>query len=60
MARDSLEAYVDAASAVLSLPIEEAWKPAIRANVEVIFGLAALVAEFPLADAIEPAPVFEA
>jgi hypothetical protein len=42
------------------LPIESAWLPSIRANVEVTFRLAKLVDDFPLPDEAGPAPVFEA
>ncbi len=45
---------------MLKLPIESAWLPSIRANVEVTFRLAQLVEDFPLPDEAEPAPVFEA
>ena len=45
----------------LGLPIEPDWKPAVRANLDVTFKLAALVAdEFALPDDAEPAPVFKA
>ena len=47
-------------SAALGLPVEPAWKPAIKANLQVTLRLAALVAEFELPDEAEPAPVFEA
>jgi len=56
----SLDAYIDAAARTLDLPIEPAWKPAVRANLELTLRLAALVAEFPLPDEADPAPVFEA
>ncbi len=42
------------------LPIEPAWKPAVRSNLEVTLRLAAAVADFPLPDEAEPAPVFVA
>jgi len=57
---DSLDDYIDAAAGALAVPIEPAWKPAVRANLELTMRLAALVAEFPLPDEAEPAPVFEA
>jgi len=57
---DSLDDYIDAAARALAVPIEPAWKPAVRANLELTLRLAALVAEFPLPDEAEPAPVFEA
>jgi hypothetical protein len=58
--RDSLDDYIAAAARALAVPIEPGWKPAVRANLEVTLRLAALVAEFPLPDEAEPAPVFEA
>jgi hypothetical protein len=57
---DTTDAWITSSAAMLGLPIESAWLPAIRANVEVTFRLAALVDEFPLLDEAEPAPVFEA
>ncbi len=52
-------AWIRSSAAMLNLPLEAAWLPAIKANVEVTFRLAALVDEFPLPDEIEPAPVYE-
>jgi len=60
MAADSLDDFIDAAARALALPIEEAWKPAIRANLEVSLRLARLVDEFALPDEAEPASVFTA
>ena len=60
MAADFLDNYIDAAGEALALPIEDAWKPAVRANLEVSFRLAKLVDEFPLPDETEPASVFTA
>ena len=60
MAEDSLEDYIDAASKLLRLPVKEAWKPAVRANLEVSMRLARLVDEFALSDVAEPASVFTA
>ena len=57
---DSLDAYIDAVGSALALPIEDAWKGAVRANLEVSFRLAKLVDEFPLPDETEPASVFAA
>ena len=57
---EPLDDYIDAVSKTLALPIEEAWKPAIRANLDVSLRLARLVDEFTLPDEIEPAPVFSA
>ena len=57
---DQLDALVDAAASALALPVDPAWKPAIKANLQVTLRLGALVAEFELPDEAEPAPVFEA
>jgi hypothetical protein len=58
--RASLDDYIAAAARVLAVPMEPAWKPAVRANLELTLRMAALVAEFPLPDESDPAPVFEA
>ena len=42
------------------LPVEPAWKPAVKANLEVTLRMAKLFDEFPLPDDAEPAPVFVA
>jgi hypothetical protein len=60
MSEDSLDDYIDAASNILRLPVDEAWKPAVRANLEVSMRLARLVDEFALPDESEPASVFAA
>jgi hypothetical protein len=57
---DALDALIEAGAAMLALPIEPAWKPAIKANLAVTFQMADLVGEFQLPDEAEPAPVFEA
>jgi hypothetical protein len=60
MAEDTLDDYIDAASKLLRLPVKEAWKPAVRANLEVSMRLARLVDEFAFPDEAEPASVFTA
>ena len=55
-----LDDFITAAAAVLDLPLEPAWLPAVRANLEVSLKLGNMVAEFPLPDAAEPAPIFKA
>jgi hypothetical protein len=57
---DQLDAYIDVAAQALGIPVEPAWKGAVRANLEVTFRLAALVDGKELADDAEPAPVFKA
>jgi hypothetical protein len=60
MSADPLDEYIDAVGKALALPIEEAWKPAVRANLEVSLRLARLVDEFAVPDEAEPASVFTA
>jgi hypothetical protein len=60
MTADLLNDYIDAVSKALALPVEDAWKPAVRANLEVSLKLARLVDEFALPDEAEPASVFAA
>jgi hypothetical protein len=57
---DKLDDFIDAAAAALALPIEDAWKGAVKANLDVTLKLARLVEEFPLPDESEPAGVFTA
>jgi 1-carboxybiuret hydrolase subunit AtzG-like protein len=56
----SLDDFVEAAAAALGIPVEDAWKPAVKANLEVTLRHADMVAEFELPDDAEPAPVFKA
>ena len=60
MAADPLDDYINAVSKALALPVEDAWQPAVRANLEVSLRLARLVDEFPLPDETEPASVYTA
>ena len=56
---DPLDAIIDASAKALELKIDERWKPAIRAHLQVTLRHGALVAAFALSDDAEPAPVFE-
>jgi hypothetical protein len=56
----SLDDYIAATAGVLDLPIDPAWQSSVRANLELTLRLAAVVAEFPLPDEADAAPVFEA
>ncbi|QDW36294.1 DUF4089 domain-containing protein [Bradyrhizobium sp. KBS0727] len=60
MAADHLDVYIDAVSTALALPVEQAWRPAVRANLEISLRLARLVDEFVLPDETEPACVYTA
>jgi hypothetical protein len=55
---EPLDDYIDAVAKALALPVEEAWRSSIRANLEVSLRLGRLVDEFALPDETEPAPVF--
>ena len=57
---DPLDDYINAVGRALALPIDDAWRPAVKANLEVSLRLARLVDEFPLPDESEPASVFAA
>jgi Protein of unknown function (DUF4089) len=56
----ALDRFIETGAAVLDLPVDAAWLPAIRANLKVTLGHAADVAAFDLPDEAEPAPVFRA
>jgi 1-carboxybiuret hydrolase subunit AtzG-like len=56
----ALDDFIAAAAAALGLPLEEAWKPAVKINLEVTLRHAAAVTEFKLPDDAEPAPIFKA
>jgi hypothetical protein len=58
--RTNWENYVETSAKVLGLSLEPDWKPAITANLETIFKIAAAVDAFELPDDAEPAPIFEA
>ena len=61
MARaETLDSLIEAAAEALALPVDPAWMPSIRANLDVTLKLALLVDAFPLPDEAEPAPVFTA
>jgi hypothetical protein len=59
-APEVLDQFIEAAAHALALPVEAAWKGAVKANLEVTLRLAASFADFPLPDDAEPAPVFTA
>ena len=55
-----LDDFIAAAAAAFDLPLDPAWKASVKANLDVTLRHAATVAEFPLPDEAEPAPVFKA
>lgn len=52
--------YIDAVAKALELPIEDAWKPSVRANLAVTLKMAKMVDEFSLPDETEPASIYAA
>ena len=60
MAANKLDEYIDTVAMALALPVEEGWRPAVKANLEVSLKLARLVDEFALPDETEPAGVYSA
>ncbi len=58
MTEAELDAFIDAAAAVLGLPIAPEWRAAVRGNLALSLRMAALVGAFELPDEAEPAPVF--
>jgi hypothetical protein len=58
--RNSLDKFVDAAALALDLPLDPAWRPAVRMNLQITLRQAALFADFNLPDEAEPPPVFRA
>ena len=55
---DHLDDYMNAAASAMALPLEDAWRPAVRANLEVSLRLAKLVDDFPLPDDVASAAVY--
>jgi len=53
-----VEAYVDAAAALIGLPLDPAHRPGVIINMQRIAEMAALVMALPLPDETEPASVF--
>ena len=53
-----LDDYMNAVARTMALPLEDAWRPAVRANLEVALRLARLVDDFPLPDDLASAAVY--
>ncbi len=60
MAGDPLVEYIDAVAKALAVPVDDAWRPAVRANLEVSLRLARMVDDFALPDDTESASVYSA
>jgi hypothetical protein len=57
---DDLDAFIASGARLLGLTIRPEWRGAIRLHLAVSLGHARSVAEFPLPDEADPAPVFSA
>lgn len=57
---DPLDDYLDGVARALRLPIEPAWRLAVKANLETLLTFADLVDAFPLPDEAPPAPIYRA
>ena len=60
MPTDPLDDYITAAAAVLALPVDPAWRPAVRMHLDITLRLASMVEDVALPDDAEPGPVFRA
>ena len=60
IAGDPLDPFIEAAAQTLGLPVEPAWQPAVKLNLQIILRQAALFTDFSLPDEAEPAPIFTA
>lgn len=60
MTDDDLDAFITAGTALLRLPVEPAWRAAIRLHLGISMTLAEMVLAFPLPTESDPAPVFTA
>jgi hypothetical protein len=57
---DPLDDMIEAATGALRIPVDPSWQAEVKSQLQTILRHGALVAEFPLPDEIEPAPVFKA
>jgi Protein of unknown function (DUF4089) len=57
---DDLDAFIAAGAKLLGLTIRPEWREAIRIHLSISLRHARAVADFPLPDETDPAPVFSA
>lgn len=57
---DTAGAIVDAMMPLVGIPMAPEWRETVIASVKATAAAARLVLDFPLDDAVEPAPVFQA
>jgi hypothetical protein len=60
MTDPELDAWIDAGTALLGIPIQPEWRAAIRLHLTITFGHTDTVQAFELPDDADPAPVFRA
>jgi 1-carboxybiuret hydrolase subunit AtzG-like len=58
--KNSLDDFITAAADALALPVDPAWKPAVRLHLEITLSHGKSIEDFDLPDDAEPAPVFRA
>jgi hypothetical protein len=60
MTDEDLDGFITAGTALLELPVQPAWRAAIRLHLAISMTHARTVLAFPLPDESDPAPVFSA
>jgi hypothetical protein len=60
MTDPELDAWIDAGTTLLGIPIRPEWRAAIRLHLTITLGHAATVLAFELPDDADPAPLFRA
>lgn len=55
---ETLDTLIDAMTSVLGIAVDPAWRDGVRVHLGISLGHARTVADFPLDDEAEPAPVF--
>lgn len=58
LSETTLEAHLDAATAMLGLKVEPEWRPSVLAHLKATIAAGRLVADFPLHDELDPAATF--
>jgi hypothetical protein len=56
----ALDALIDAGTAALGIAMKAEWRPAVRVHLAFALDRMATVLQTPLADGLDPAPVFRA
>ncbi len=56
----ALDAWIDAATAALGIPMKPEYRPAVRMHMRISLGHAQTVLDTDIGDHLDPAPVFQA